>query len=79
MRHEDYVKKLREVAKETSHISSMKSIPTGKVLLETLEKFFYLQHEVNHLFVNNPTFSRYSEVGEIYRRMMKIKIRHEET
>ena len=60
IRHEDYDKKLREVAKETSNISWMKGIPTGKVLLQTLENFFYLQHEVNHLFVNKPTFAKYS-------------------
>ena len=52
MRHEDYVKKISEVAKDTSNISSMKGVPTGKVLLHILEKLFYLQHEVNHLFVN---------------------------
>ena len=79
MKHEDYVKKLREVAKETSHISSMKGIPTGKVPLQTLENLFYLQHEINHIFVNNLTFAKYLEADEIYRKMMKIKIPNEET
>ena len=57
----------------------MKGIPTSKVLLETLENFFYLQHELNHLFVNKPTFGKYSEADEIYHKMMKIKITDEET
>ena len=61
MRHEYYDKKMREVSKETSNSSSMKGVRTGKVLLQTLENFFYLQHEVNHLFVNKPTFSKYIE------------------
>ena len=79
MRHEDYVKTLREVAKETSYISSMKGIPTGKVLLQNLENFFYLKYEINHLFVNKPTFAKYSEADEIYRKMMNVKIPDEET
>jgi len=79
MKYEDYHKKMREVAKEASNRSSMKGVPTGKVLLRTLESFFYLQHEVNHLFVNKPTFSEYIEADEIYWRMMKIKLLDEET
>ena len=79
MRHEDDDKNMREVAKETSKISPMKGILTGKVLLQTLENFFYLQHEVNHLFLNKPTFSKYIEANKIYRRMMKFKLLDEET
>lgn len=54
--------------------SSMKGIPTGKVLYQTFEKFFYLQHEVKHLFVNKPTFTKYIEVDEIYRKMLNIQL-----
>jgi len=79
MKHEDYDKKMREVAKETSNNSSMKGVPTGKVLLQTLENFFYLQHEVNHMFVNKLAFSKHREADDIYRRMMKIKLPDEET
>jgi len=32
MKHEDYDKKMREVARETSKSSSMKGVTTGKVL-----------------------------------------------
>ena len=74
MRHEDYDKKIREVAKETSNNSAMKGVPTGKVILHTLENFIFFQHEVNHLFVNKPTFSKYTMADKIYRRMVKIKL-----
>ena len=57
----------------------MKGVPTRKVLLQTLENFFYLQHEVKHIFINNPTFAKYSEEDEIYRKKMKVKILDEET
>ena len=36
MRHEDYDKKMREVAKETSNNSSLKGVPTDKVLFQSL-------------------------------------------
>ena len=79
MRHEDYFNKLREAAKETSHISSMKGFPIGKVLLQTFENLFYFKDEVNPLFVNKPTFAKYSKAGDIYHNVMKIKIPDEET
>lgn len=78
MRHEDYNKKIREVAKEKSNNSSLKGIPTGKVHFQIFENIFYLQHEVNQLFVNNPTFTKYTEENEIYKRMVKIKLPDEE-
>ena len=79
MRHEYYDKKISEVAKENSNNSSLKGIPTGKVLFQIFENLFYLQHEVNHLFVNKPIFTKYTEADEIYRRMVKIKLPDEET
>jgi len=33
MKHEDYDKKMKDVARETSNSSSMKGVPVGKVLL----------------------------------------------
>ena len=56
----------------------MKGIPTGKVLFQIFENLFYLQHEVNHIFVNKATFTKYTEEYEIYRRMVKIKLPDEE-
>jgi len=56
----------------------MKGMPTGKVLYQTFENLFYLQHEVKHLFINKPTFAKYTEVGEIYRNMLNIQLPDEE-
>jgi len=53
---EDYNKKIREVAKDQVNTSSIKALPTGKVLYQTFENLFYLQHEVKYLFINKPTF-----------------------
>ena len=72
MKHEDYDKIIREVAKEQAKNSSMKGIPMGKVLYQSFENLFYLQHEVKHLFINKPTFEKYTEVD--FRRMVKMKL-----
>jgi len=79
MPHEDYDKINREVAKEQANSSSMKGMPTGKVLYQAFENLFYLQHEVNHLFVNKPTFAKYTETDEVYRRMVNIKLPNAKT
>ena len=42
MLHEDYDKRIKEVAKEKANSSSMKGMPTGKVLYQTFENLFYL-------------------------------------
>ena len=49
MPQEDYNRKIREVARDQANNSSMKWMPTGKVLYQTFENLFYLQHEVKHL------------------------------
>lgn len=61
MKHEDYDKKIREVAKEQAKNSAMKGIPTRKVLYQNFESLFYLQHEVKYLFINKPTFAKYTK------------------
>jgi len=57
----------------------MKALPTGKILYQTFENMFYLQHEVKHLFVNNPNFSKYTEADEIHRRILKIQLADDDT
>jgi len=79
MRHEDYDKKIREVAKEQTNSSTMKGIPTRKVLYQTFENLFYLHYEVKYLFINKPTFSKYTKADEIFKRMVKIKLLDAET
>jgi len=56
----------------------MKGILIRKVLYQTFENLFYLQHEVKHLFINNPTFAKYTKADEIYRKMINIQLPNEE-
>ena len=74
MPHKDYNRKIKEVARDQANNSSKKRMPTRKILYQTFENLFYLQHEVKHLFVNKPTFAKYVEVNEVYRRMVNIKL-----
>lgn len=57
----------------------MSGIPIGKVLYQTFENLFYLEHEVKHLFINKPTIAKYIEADEIYRKMLNIQLIDEET
>lgn len=72
MTQQDYNNKLRELAKDQVSTSPMRALPTRKVPYQTFENLFDLQHEVKHLFFNKPTFSKYTEADEIYKRMLKI-------
>jgi len=79
MTQEDYNNKIKELAKEQASTSSIKALPTGKVLYHTFENLFFLQHEVKQLFITRPTFAKYTEADEIYRRKLKIKLPNTES
>jgi len=74
----DYVGRQMKLAKEQASTLGMKAFPTGKVLYDTLETLFFLEHEVKHLFVTKPNFAKYIEVDETYRRMLKEKLPEDE-
>ena len=74
----DYTDRLRKLAKEQASTSGIKALPTGKVLHDTLKNLFFLEHEVKHLFVTKPNFSKYIEADEIYRRILKVKLPEDE-
>ena len=74
MSQNDYDNKIREFSKEQVNKPQGQGIPTGKVLLKSFEDLFYLQHEIRHLFVIKPNFSRYTEADENFRKLKKIKI-----
>ena len=74
---ETYVKKLDIHAHNqasSSTISSEATLPTGRNLHDRLENLFYLEHEVRHLFPNQPNFFRYTEADETLRKLQRTKI-----
>jgi len=70
----DYGDRLRKLAKEQASSSTIKALPTGEVLYDTLENLFFIEHEVKHLFLTKPNFEKYTEADEIYRRMVNVKL-----
>lgn len=69
----DYSDRLRRLAKEQASSSGIKALPTGKVLYDTLENLFFLEHEVKHLFLTKPNFAKYIEADVIYKIMLKVR------
>ena len=78
MPQKDYDKKIREFAKEKVNKPLPQGTPTGKFLLQHFEYFFFLQHDIKHLFVFKPTFARYTEADENFKKLKNVKIPNEE-
>ena len=70
----DYNQKLKRVAKDNSKFVGIQGSIIGKAFLETLQFDLKIQHEIQHIFITNPTFSKYTEVDEIYRKLPKMSI-----
>lgn len=60
---------MKEVAKSCIKFDGIKGIMTIKAFLETMSNNFHVKNEVKHIFTIKPTFSKYREVNEIYRRV----------
>jgi len=69
---EDYIQKMKEVAKINIMFSGIKGSMTTNAFLDTMSNDFHVQNEVKHVFTLKPTFAKYTEVDEIYRRVTKL-------
>jgi hypothetical protein len=70
----DYKQKISAVAKDGSKFAGIQGSITGKSFLETLQLDLSIHHEIKHIFITNPTFSKYTEMDEIYRKLLKVSI-----
>jgi hypothetical protein len=70
----DYKQKMATMAKDSSKFSGIQGTITGKAFLETLQPDINIQHEIKYIFIIKPTFSKYTEVDEVYRRLLKVTI-----
>jgi hypothetical protein len=70
----DYKQKINIVAKDVSKFASIQGCITGKAFLETLQLDLSIQHEIKHIFITEPTFSKYTEMDKIYRKLLKVAI-----
>jgi len=74
MTREDYLKKLQDIAKDTAKSSNIKGSMTRREFYEATSNICFIQNEIKHIFTVKPTFSKYTEVDEIYHRVTKISI-----
>ena len=75
---EYYIKKMKKLAKDSSNFANIKGSMTSRAFLEAMGNDFYIQHEVNHIFVAKPIFAKYIEVDEIYWKVTKLTIPDED-
>lgn len=78
MNQDDYIERLNKLAKSQASTSGVKSLPTGKVLYDSLENLFFIEHEVKNLFTSRPNFSKYTEADKIYMKMIRMKLPNSE-
>jgi hypothetical protein len=70
----DYKQKINIVENDGSKFAGIQGRITGKEFLETLQLDLSIQHEIKHIFITKPTFSKYIEMDEIYRKLLKVTI-----
>jgi hypothetical protein len=70
----DYKQNILTVEKDGSKFAGIQGSITGKDFLETLQLDLSIQHEIKYIFITKPTFSKYTEMDETYRRLLKVSI-----
>ena len=70
----DYKKRISTMAKDSSKFSGIQGSITGKAFLETLQHDLNIQHEIKYVFIIKPTFAKYTEMDEVYHRLLKFTI-----
>ena len=70
----DYKQKMAMVAKDSLTFLGIQGSIIGRAFLDTLQPNINIQHEIRYIFIVRPTFSKYIEMDEIYRRLLKVTI-----
>jgi hypothetical protein len=70
----DYKKKLSTMAKDSSKFSGIQGSITSKAFLESFQSDINIKHEIQYIFIIKPTFSKYTKMDEVYRRLLKVSI-----
>jgi hypothetical protein len=74
MTFSDYKQRIATVAKDSAKFAGIQGSITGKAFLETLQLDLSIQHKTKYVFIIKPTFSKYTEMDEVYRRLLKVTI-----
>jgi hypothetical protein len=70
----DYKKKLSEVSKDSSKFSGIQGRITGKAFMDALQLDISIQHEIRYIFLTKLTFTKYTDMDEVYRRLLKVTV-----
>jgi hypothetical protein len=70
----DYKKRLAEVSKENSKFAGIQGTITGREFMDALQLDISIQHEIKHIFITKPTFSKYTDMDEVYQRLLKVTV-----
>jgi hypothetical protein len=70
----DYKKRLTDVAKDSSKFARIQGNIIDKAFLDALQWDIDIQHEIQYIFVTKPTFAKYTEMDEVYRRLLKVNV-----
>jgi hypothetical protein len=70
----EYKQKIITMEKYGSKFAGIQGNITGKSFLENLQLDLSIQHEIKYIFINNPTFAKYTYMDEVYRRLLKVTI-----
>ena len=68
---------MTELSKISVKFSGIKGKMIARAFLETMGNDLFIQNELKHVFTVNSTFAKYTEVLEIYRRVIKLTIPYE--
>ena len=71
---EDYVKNLIDVGTHAASVANIKGSTTLALIVIRLRDYFFILDEIKHIFLVKPTFTKYTEMDEIYKRITKIYI-----
>ena len=74
----DYSMQIMTKARDSSNFISRRLNMTGKEFLESLSYDLNIQYAIPNLFITRPTFSKYTKVNEVYRKLMKMNIASEQ-
>jgi hypothetical protein len=69
-----YKKILADVAKDSSKFAGIQMSIIGKAFLDALQWDISIQHEIRYIFLTKPTFTKYTEMDKVYRRLLKVNV-----
>jgi hypothetical protein len=70
----DYKKRLSEMSKDSSKFTGIQGSIIGKEFMDALQLDISIQHEIRYIFLTKPTFAKYTEMDEVYRRLLKVVV-----